>query len=247
MSDKISTFAPLIINLLQTPMKRQDFYFFLVLALVFAPFFLSDALYEAYKQFNQAHGMMMSFVKFGVLATMGEMLGLRISQGVYNRNGFGLLPRALVWGVLGMFINGAMIVFSRGVPHLMEYMGMAGAVDIINGPFGFGKVMVALAISVCMNTIFAPVFMTFHKITDTHILVQGGTLHGFFKPIPFVMILRQLNWDAQCNFVFKKTIPLFWYPAHTITFLLPGELRVLFAALLGVVLGVLLAVAARKK
>ena len=36
-------------------------------------------------------------------------------------------------------------------------------------------------------------------------------------------------------------------PAHTITFLLPEEARVLFAALLGVVLGILLAVAARKK
>ena len=49
------------------------------------------------------------------------------------------------------------------------------------------------------------------------------------------------------EFVFKKTIPFFWYPAHTITFLLPGEMRVLFAAILGVVLGVLLAIAARMK
>jgi hypothetical protein len=47
--------------------------------------------------------------------------------------------------------------------------------------------------------------------------------------------------------VFKKTIPLFWYPAHTITFLLPAEQRVLFAALLGIVLGVLLAVSTKKR
>lgn len=45
---------------------------------------------------------------------------------------------------------------------------------------------------------------------------------------------------------FKKTIPFFWFPAHTITFLLPGDARVLFAALLGVVLGIFLAIAARK-
>jgi uncharacterized integral membrane protein len=44
--------------------------------------------------------------------------------------------------------------------------------------------------------------------------------------------------------VFKKTIPLFWYPAHTITFLLPAGFQVLFAAVLGIVLGVLLSVAA---
>jgi len=52
---------------------------------------------------------------------------------------------------------------------------------------------------------------------------------------------------VQWGFVFKKTIPFFWYPAHTITFLLPGDTRVLFAALLGVALGVLLAIASHKK
>ena len=60
-------------------------------------------------------------------------------------------------------------------------------------------------------------------------------------------IITHLNWNSQWNFVFKKAIPFFWYPAHTITFLLPGEMRVLFAAILGVVLGVLLAIAARMK
>ena len=109
------------------------------------------------------------------------------------------------------------------------------------------KLWVALDISVTMNTIFAPVFMTFHKITDTHILDCGGSLRSLVTPIPMTRIITHLNWDAQWNFVFKKTIPFFWYPAHTITFLLPGEVRVLFAAILGVVLGVLLAIAARRK
>lgn len=59
-------------------------------------------------------------------------------------------------------------------------------------------------------------------------------------------ILAGLNWRVLWGFVFKKTIPLFWFPAHTVTFLLPGNMRVLFAALLGVVLGVLLAIGARK-
>ena len=58
--------------------------------------------------------------------------------------------------------------------------------------------------------------------------------------------MQEMNWKVQWEFVFKRTIPLFWYPAHTITFLLPAEMRVLFAALLGVMLGVILAVAARK-
>ena len=59
-------------------------------------------------------------------------------------------------------------------------------------------------------------------------------------------IFREINWEVQWDFVFKRTIPLFWIPAQTITFLLPEEYRVLFAAFLGVVLGVLLASASLK-
>ena len=80
-------------------MKKQDFLFIFVLVIIFLPFFVSESIYNWYKSFNAAHGMVMSFVKFGILATLGEMLGLRISAGVYNRKGFGVLPRAVVWGL----------------------------------------------------------------------------------------------------------------------------------------------------
>ncbi|MEG1612065.1 MAG: hypothetical protein RR318_05560, partial [Alistipes sp.] len=83
--------------------------------------------------------------------------------------------------------------------------------------------------------------------TDTHIIQQHGHLASLWTPIPFGTIIPNLNWNVQWNFVFKRTIPLFWYPAHTITFILPPSLRVLFAALLGVALGLILAIAARKK
>lgn len=228
-------------------MKRIDFYFILVVVALFVPFFLSDRLYAGYQSFNDSHGMIMSFLKFAILSTFGELLGLRISTGNYLRKGFGILPRALVWGVLGMGINLAFIIFSTGVPAAAAYLGIADPAAIMTGPICLSKVLLAFAISVCLNSIFAPVFMTFHKITDTHILATGGTLRGLFTPIPMGDIMQNLNWRVQWGFVFKKTIPLFWFPAHTITFLLPGEVRVLFAALLGVALGVILAVAARKK
>lgn len=61
-------------------MKKQDFLFVFTLIVIFLPFFVSDALYDWYKSFNAAHGMIMSFVKFGVLATLGEILGLRLVQ-----------------------------------------------------------------------------------------------------------------------------------------------------------------------
>ena len=228
-------------------MRAKDFIFILIVIVVFLPFTISDTIYNWYLSFNAEHGMVMSFIKFGILATMGELLGLRISRGVYYFEGFGVLPRAFVWGILGMGINMAFIVFSTGVPAFMGYMGMDNPSGVMSGTLTLEKVLLAFSISVVMNSIFAPVFMTLHKITDTHIMNNGGTLRGLFTPIKMGEIMQNLNWKVQWGFVFKKTIPLFWFPAHTITFLLPGEMRVLFAALLGVLLGVILSIAARKK
>lgn len=228
-------------------MKRYDLFFVLAIVAIFLPFVLCEPLYEWYKEFNAAHGMIMSFIKFAVLSTMGEMLGSRISMGKYIPTNFGVLPRMVVWGVLGMGINMAMIIFSKGTPMFMEYMGMENAVEcFVAEGFTMDKLWVALAVSVSMNTIFAPVFMTLHKITDAHIAANGGSLKALVTPIPMAERFAAINWQAQWGFVFKKTIPLFWYPAHTITFLLPAEQRVLFAALLGIALGVLLALSSKK-
>lgn len=228
-------------------MKRADLYFIVAIAAIFLPFFLSAPLYEWYSTFNASHGMVMSFLKFGILSTLGEMLGCRISTGKYVTPTFGVLPRMVVWGFLGMGINMAMIVFSKGTPMFMQYMGMTNAVEAFTADgFSMDKLWVALAVSVAMNTIFAPVFMTFHKVTDAHIAAHNGSLKALVTPIPMAERLGTLNWQAQWGFVFRKTIPFFWYPAHTITFLLPAEQRVLFAALLGIVLGVLLAVSVKK-
>ncbi len=228
-------------------MKRSDFYFILAVLALFLPFALIDPLYAWYNSFNAEHGMVMSFLKFAILSTMGEMLGCRISTGKYVTPSFGILPRMVIWGFLGMGINMAMIIFSKGTPMFLEYMGFENASTLLAAEsFSMNKLWVALSVSVAMNTIFAPVFMTFHKITDAHIAEFGGSLKALVTPIPMARRFAELNWNVQWGFVFKKTIPFFWYPAHTVTFLLPPEQRVLFAALLGIVLGVLLAVASKK-
>jgi hypothetical protein len=74
----------------------------------------------------------------------------------------------------------------------------------------------------------------------------GGKLKSLLTPINFAAILKQIDWNVQWNFVFKKTIPIFWIPAHTITFLLPPDYQVLFAAVLSIILGLILAVASLK-
>lgn len=226
-------------------MKRKDLVLITCIVLFFLPFFLFDPVLGAYKAFNYQHGMIMSFMKFAVLATLGEVIGLRIKTGVYNKPGFGILPRALVWGFLGLTIQMAFVIFSTGTPQFLAYLGLDRAPSAFNSEgFSGMKLLTAFSISAAMNLIYAPVMMTLHKISDTHIDNNGGTLAGLLRPIKIGEIMAGINWKVQWSFVFRKTIPFFWIPAHTITFLLPADYRVLFAAFLGIVLGVLLAIAA---
>lgn len=227
-------------------MKKQDLILLAGVVLLFAPFFLSETVFEFYKEFNREHSLITSFLKFAVLATIGEILGLRIRTGSYYQKGFGVLPRALVWGFYGLTIKVAFVIFYTGAPVFIEEAGLKGASQIMSQPLSGGKVLTSFAISASMNLFYAPVLMTMHKITDTHIVATGGTLRGLFKPIGFALILKNINWDMHWHFILKKTIPLFWIPAHTFTFLLPPDYQVLSAALLGIALGVLLAVAAPK-
>ena len=227
-------------------MKKADKITLVVMAAVILGFAFIPGAWDWFIKATTKHGLLMSFFKFAILGTFGEMLSLRIKEGVYIKQGFGLLPKLLIWGVLGVVIASAMTIFKTGTVRLLDggfHLNGKAAVWFA-GKLSWGKFFVALCVSVLMNTLFAPVFMTFHKITDIHIAETGGTLKGFFSsPLNIQETMsKKINWDIQYGFVFNKTIPLFWYPAHTITFLLPGTLQVLFAAALGVALGVILSI-----
>ena len=221
-------------------MKKSDLYLLIFVLVLFVPFFVSDELYAGYQTANAAHPFLIGFLKFAILATLGESIGLRLREGVYNKDGFGLMPRAIVWGFLGLTIVMAFKIFSAGAPAFLNTLGITGAAESLKGPMCGLRILTAFTISTTLNLIYAPVMMTLHKITDTHIFRNGGTVAGLFKPIDAGDIIAKLDWKVQWNFIFKKTIPFFWIPAHTITFLLPVEFQVLFAALLGIALGVIL-------
>ena len=72
-------------------MKRNDIFFLLFILLVFLPFVFIPELYSGYKSFNAEHAYTMAFIKFAILATTGELLGLRIKTGSYFASGYGLL------------------------------------------------------------------------------------------------------------------------------------------------------------
>jgi hypothetical protein len=227
-------------------MKKNDILCLVITALCILPIFLIPDFDSMYLKANHQHPYLLSFVKFAILATYGEILGLRIQSGKYYKQGFGLLPRALVWGILGVLIKINFEIFGDAAPALLGSFGYHVGQDILDQAFSTDKLFTAFTVSVTLNFFFAPVLMTLHAITNKHIELTGGTLKGFFSSIQVNQILSQTNWKSLWGFVIKKTIPLFWIPAQTFNFLMPEDFRVLIAALYSIILGIILAIAALK-
>jgi len=229
-------------------MKKKDFILIAVVVVVVLPFFIFPEFIHAYNRINASFPYLASFVKFALLAPFGECLGLRLRAGVYNKPGFGILPRALVWGFLGITIKVAFVIFGEGSPLVLKTLGVhfptENPADVLRQPgLSWIKFFAALSVGTLLNLLFAPVFMTFHRLTDMHIMHTGGSLLKFLTPIPVVRYIEEGDWITFWNFVIKKTIPIFWIPAQTLNFMLPEGYRILVAALYSIILGVLLSLA----
>ena len=232
-------------------MKKSDFIFILALCAIFTPFIVSEEAYNFYRTQSANHAMIMGFIQYAVLATLGEMLGLRFQTGEYINKSFGPLSRALVWGTLGLTIVAAIHIFGVGTPPFLDYVfGLdkgTFASHIFSAEFSGMKLLGAFFMAFFMDVFFSPLFMIVYTIYDMHIKQTGGTLKGFFShKVKYSENLQNFNWKVQWRFVFMKTIPFFWIPAHTIMYLLPTEFQVLMSSMLGIVLGVILFIANRK-
>lgn len=171
------------------------------------------------------------FAKFALLATMGELLALRILRGRYARPK-GLLAKAAVWGLIGMLVVLMFQLFSAGVAG-------AQARGLLPAARGFpGDLLRAFLASASMNLTFGPAFMACHRISDRYIDRRASGERPRLREV-----VRSIDWAGFLELVVGKTIPIFWIPAHTIAFLLPGEYRVLAAAFLSIALGAILAFA----
>ena len=123
--------------------------------------------------------------------------------------------------------------------------GVGGAVKkglLFAGDGMAGAVLTAFFISASMNLTFGPVFMAAHRMTDTYIDMRAEGLSPTWP-----QVVAKIDWRGFITFVVAKTIPFFWIPAHTATFLLPPEYRVLSAAYLSIALGAILSYARRRK
>ena len=139
-------------------MKKSDFITLVIVAAVICGFAFIPGAWTWFNETTKAHGLLMSFFKFAILGTFGEMLALRIREGVYLKKGFGLLPKMLIWGVLGVVIASAMTIFKSGTIALLDggFHLDGKAAEWFAGELSWGKALVALCVSVLMNTLLHP-------------------------------------------------------------------------------------------
>jgi len=207
------------------------FLWILVIALCGA-ILVIPATREVFLAATKAHPYLMGFVKFGILATMGELLAIRITTGNWTAPK-GLHWRSVIWGLIGMLITLIFQIFAGGVTFAMSGGYLPG---------GENKFLFALFVSTIMNLTFAPTFMAAHRFTDTWLDLR----YEGKRNIRVTDVTKRIDWNGFVSFVVIKTIPFFWIPAHTITFLLAPEYRVVVAAFLSIALGGILSFAKRK-
>ena len=185
---------------------------------------------EAFVALTRAHPYLLGMAKFALLGTMGELLSWKVVSGQWKLAGVRLWQRALVWAGIGVMLTLAFPMFSAGVDGLLSQGYLPGSGS---------KLLTAFWKSFFLQAVFAFPFMTFHRITDA--LIERGLL---FKRWPFVEIYRNIDWDNMFTVV-GGSILWFWLPIHTFNFMLPPEFRVIVAALLAIVLGLILGMAKR--
>lgn len=214
-------------------MKKGDFLWIGAL-LIWIVMLVIPASREAFIAFTDANPYVGGFIKFGILATMGDLLGARISKGEWSIPK-GLIFRVIIWGIIGLMVT---LVFS-------VFMGGAAAAQA-GGKLPFKGVNFAQAFfgSAIMNLTFGPMMMVFHKFTDLFIDIKYEKNGG---KVTMTELIDKVDWQTLIKFNWIKTCPLFWIPAHTIVFLLPGEYRVLVSAFLSIALGLMLAIAKKTK
>ena len=212
-------------------MKKGDIFWTLGIAVIIGILVVPSS-HAVFVSFTTQHAYLAGFIKFFILATMGELLAIRIITSDWAVPK-GWVYRALVWGFLGMAIVLVFGIFSGGVTS-------ATAQGLLPGK---GVTFIwAFLVSALMNMTFGPTMMIFHRFTDTFIDMK----YEGEKNIRIGTITKRIDWNGFYSFVVLKTIPFFWIPAHTIVFLLPSEYRVIAAAFLSVALGGILAFAKKK-
>lgn len=214
-------------------MKKGDFLWAFLLSL-WVVILLIPSSREIFISVTGAHPYLGGFVKFAILATMGDLLGSRMLNGKYVLPK-GITYRVVIWGIIGLMVTLVFSVFMGGVSAAQAEGKL---------PFQHSIFWQALFGSTIMNLTFGPMMMVFHRFTDTYLDTKYENGGG---KVTIANLVNKIDWHSMVEFNWLKACTLFWVPAHTIVFLLPGEYRVLVSAFLSIALGLLLAMAKKEK
>ena len=105
---------------------------------------------QIFIQLTNNHPYGMGFIKFAILASMGELLALRLAAGAWEKPG-GFVFKVIVWGVIGVLITFMFSLYSAGVTAILQPA---------TPPNGFlSALLIAFLTSATMNLTFGIVFM----------------------------------------------------------------------------------------
>lgn len=178
--------------------------------------------------FNRTLPYLAGAVQFAVYATAGDLLSTRMLEGQWKVNRATAFVAAS-WGFSGLWVALAFQVFSAGAEQAMLHGFL---------PFCGNAIALAFFTSALNNLIFGPLHSGFIRVCTNYAslrFTRGGS--------PTVrQAVNSVDWGELIDFTLLKTIPFFWIPVNTITFLLPEEYRIASAAMLSMVFGILMTV-----
>ena len=173
---------------------------------------------------TMAHPLLMSFIKFGLLATFGECLKTRIGTGIWLPS---KLPiRVVIWGCFGMWICLSFPFVEGGLKALIalkEWPSHAQTFSLVLWINFFGG--------------YAFFMMLCHYWVDS-MMAEGPML-------PWKILGRPEagRWAK----IVVLAIIFFWSPVHIVTFSLPPLWRPLWAAYISIAFGLILSFAAGRR
>ena len=169
-----------------------------------------------------AHPYATGFVKFALLATFGECLKDRITLGHWIPPK--LWIRFLVWGAIGLWVTAAFPLLDVGLAGLVSQHMWPSF------PFPFW-------VSTWVNFFGGLAFF----IMFLHFWVNCMLEYGFMAPWDVFKRPEAIRW-AKVAII---SMIVFWIPMQSITFWLPPAWRILFAAYLGILFGLIVSFASK--
>ena len=212
---------------------RAMLVFVIAVFTLFAAVLIIPATRKVFEDLSANYPYLMGFAKFALLATAGELISIKMSSGKFGKPVY-LVARIVIWGVIGVWITYMMKIFFLGSGAMIA-AGLLPGGQLSTANFGY-KLIRAFATAATMNLTFGPTFMAVHKCSDTYLALRAENGKG----VKLSQVIDAVDWKRFVSFTLFKTVPIFWIPAHTLTFLLPSEYQVMLAALLSVALGIIL-------